>query len=125
VDAVITANSSYVPTSPGATSVGKRTPYVPEWRAVMQATYRPDDRWAYTLAGRYSSRVYATVDNTDTNSSTYQGFDAYFVADVRLTYKVDKHWSMAAGIDNLNNRQYFLFHPFPQRTVFAELKYNF
>jgi iron complex outermembrane receptor protein len=125
VDAVITANSSYVPTSPGATSVGKRTPYVPEWRAVMRATYRPDDRWAYTLAGRYSSRLYATVDNTDTNSSTYQGFDAYFVADVRVMYKADKHWSMAAGIDNLNNRQYFLFHPFPQRTVFAELKYNF
>ena len=27
------------------------------------------------------------------------------------------------GIDNLNNDKYFLFHPFPQRTVVAELKF--
>lgn len=125
VNAVITGNSGYVPTVAGATSVGKRTPYVPAWRAAMVATYRPDDRWAYTLAGRYSSRMYATVDNTDTNPATYQGFEGYFVADARVLFKIDKHWSAAAGIDNINNRQYFLYHPFPERTVFAELKYNY
>jgi iron complex outermembrane receptor protein len=125
VDAKITENSSYVPTSPGATSVGKRTPYVPEWRATAVATYRPDDKWAYTLAGRYSSRLYATVDNTDIHPATYQGFEGYFVADARLQYRFDRHWSGAVGVDNINNRNYFLFHPFPQRTLYAELKYNF
>jgi iron complex outermembrane receptor protein len=127
VNAIITGNSSYVAPSstPGATSVGKQTPYVPTWRATAVATYRPNDRWAYTLAGRYSSRMYATVDNTDVNTSTYQGFDAYFVADARMSYRVDKHWSVAAGVDNIANRQYFLFHPFPERTVFAELKYQY
>ena len=125
VDARITANGSYVPTTPGATSVGKRTPYVPMWRAAVVATYRPDDRWAFTAAGRYSSRMYATVDNTDINPATYTGFESYFVTDLRVAYKFDKHWNAAAGIDNLNNRKYFLYHPFPQRTIFAELKYNF
>ena len=125
VDAKITGNSSYVPTVAGATSVGKRTPYVPEWRATAVATYRPDDRWAYTLAGRYSSRLYATVDNTDINPATYQGFESYFVADARVQYRFGRQWSGALGIDNLNNRKYFLFHPFPQRTLYAELKYNF
>jgi iron complex outermembrane receptor protein len=125
VSAVITGNSSYVPTIPGATSVGKRTPYVPTWRATAVATYRPDDRWALSLAGRYSGRMYATVDNTDSNTSTYQGFDAYVVADTRVSYRIDKNWSAAAGIDNIGNRQYFLFHPFPERTVFAELKYQY
>jgi iron complex outermembrane receptor protein len=127
VDARITANSSYVPPTaiPGATSVGKQTPYVPTWRATTVATYRPDDRWAYTFAARYSSRVYATVDNTDINPSTYQGFDSYLVADARVLYKFDRHWSLAAGVDNIGNRQYFLFHPFPERTVFAELKYDY
>lgn len=125
VNAVITGNSSYVPTVAGATSVGKRTPYVPTWRATAVATYRPNDQWALTLAGRYASRMYATVDNTDVNTSTYQGFDGYVVADVRVRYKVDAHWSAAAGIDNIGNRQYYLFHPFPERTLFAELKYDF
>ena len=125
VDARITANGSYVPTAPGATSVGKRTPYVPMWRAAVVATYRPDDRWAFTAAGRYSSRMYATIDNTDINPATYTGFESYLVLDARVAYKLDKHWNAAVGIDNLTNRQYFLYHPFPQRTIFAELKYNF
>jgi iron complex outermembrane receptor protein len=124
VDAGIMQNDGYVPTVPGATSVGKRTPYVPRWRATATASYRPDDRFVYTLAARYSTRQYATVDNSDINPSTYQGFDGYFVTDVRVRYLVDRHWSAALGVDNLNNRKYILFHPFPQRTVTAELKYD-
>jgi len=123
VDARILANSSFVSSS--TTSVGKRTPYVPEWRATLVATYRPDDKWAYTVAGRYSGRLYATVDNSDVNTNTYQGFSSYLVFDARVRYKIDQHWSAAAGIDNLTNNRYFLFHPFPQRTLFAELKYDF
>lgn len=56
--------------------------------------------------------MYATVDNTDISQATYRGFEGFY-------------WSAAFGIDNLNNRQYFLFHPFPQRTVFAELKCDY
>ena len=125
VDAVILANSGYVPTIAGATSVGKHTPYVPDWRVTATATYRPDDKWAYTLAARYSGRQYATVDNTDINGHTYQGFESFAVADVRVHYQINRQWSLAAGVDNLNNRSYFLYHPFPQRTVYTELKFNY
>jgi len=40
-----------------------------------------------------------------------------------VRYQIRKDWSAALGIDNLNNEKYFLFHPFPQRTVVAELKF--
>jgi len=125
VDARILANSGYVATIPGATSVGKRTPYVPEWRATAVATYRPDDKWAATLAARYSGSQYATVDNTDTNHGTYQGFQGFLVADARVRYQINRQWSSAAGMDNITNRKYFLYHPFPERTVFAELKFSY
>ena len=125
VDATIAANSSYVPTTAGASSVGKRTPYVPAWRATAVATWRPNEQWSHTLAARYSSRVYATVDNSDIHPGTYQGFEGYVVLDARMQYRHDRHWTVAAGIDNINNRKYFLFHPFPQRTVFAELRYRY
>jgi iron complex outermembrane receptor protein len=125
VDARIISNSGYVPVIAGNTSIGRRVPYVPKWRAALVATYKPDDRWAYTLAGRYSGRLYATVDNTDINAATYQGFESFFVADARVRYRVNQRWSIATGVDNLNNRKYFLFHPFPQRTVFAELKIDY
>lgn len=106
-------------------SVGKKAPQVPEWRATAVATYRPNDALAFTLAARYSDRVYATIDNTDGNTFTYQGFGSYFVVDTRVSYDFDPHWTLSAGIDNLNNRKYFIFHPFPQRSFVAELKYAY
>ena len=127
VDARILRNSGYVPaaSTPGATSDGKQTPYVPRWRATMQMIYRPDDKWTLSASGRYSTRQYATVDNTDVNTHTYMGFDRYLVVDLRAHYQFTRQWSGAVGIDNVNNDKYFLYHPFPQRTYNAELHYDF
>ncbi|HMI95256.1 MAG TPA: TonB-dependent receptor, partial [Micropepsaceae bacterium] len=106
-------------------AVGKRIPQVPAWRGTFVASYRPDERWTFTAAARYSTRVYGTIDNSDIYTHTYQGFDGYFVVDARVNYQIDSHWNAALGIDNLNDRKYFLFHPFPQRSVVAELTYNY
>jgi iron complex outermembrane receptor protein len=106
-------------------AVGKHTPQVPDWRATLVATYRPNEKSAFTVAGRYSARVYGTADNSDIVTHTFQGFDGYFVVDARARYQIDRRWSAALGVDNLNNRKYFLFHPFPQRTVVAELKMSY
>jgi iron complex outermembrane receptor protein len=105
-------------------SVGKWQPRIPEWRATAQATYRMSDRLAATLAARYSGPQYSTLDNSDTNGFAYQGASKYFTADARVTWKIDRQWSMALGIDNLNNYRYWNFHPYPQRTYVAELKFD-
>jgi iron complex outermembrane receptor protein len=105
-------------------SVGKWQPRIPEWRAAAQATWRVDDRLAATLAARYSGPQYSTLDNSDTNGFAYQGASKYFTADLRLVYRIDRQWSAAVGIDNLNNYRYWNFHPYPQRTWVAELKWD-
>jgi len=105
-------------------SVGKWQPRIPEWRATGQATYRMNDRLAATLAARYSGRQYSTLDNSDPNGFAYQGASKYFTTDLRVTYKIDRRWSIALGIDNLNNYKYWNFHPYPQRTYVAELKFD-
>jgi len=105
-------------------SVGKWQPRIPEWRATGQATYRVNDRLAATLAARYSGRQYSTLDNSDPNGFAYQGASKYFTADMRITYRIDRHWSAAFGIDNLNNYQYWNFHPYPQRSYVGELKFD-
>jgi len=105
-------------------SVGKWQPRIPEWRATGQATYRMNDRLAATLAARYSGRQYSTLDNADPNGFAYQGASKYFTTDLRVTYQIDRRWSMAVGIDNLNNYKYWNFHPYPQRTYVAELKFD-
>ena len=106
-------------------AVGKRAPYVPVWRATFVGTYRPRHNLALTLAGRYSGQQYSTVDNSDTNPNTYGGFDEFFVLDARANWNLSPHWTLSCGVDNLLNRKYFLFHPFPQRTFVAGGKLGF
>ena len=100
---------------------GKMLPQVPRWRATMVSTWRPTDRISLTAAGRYSSRLHGTIDNSDIIGNVYQGFYKYFVVDLRADVKVNDHMNFALGVDNVNNDKYFLFHPFPQRSFFAQV----
>jgi len=104
-------------------AIGKLVPQLPKWRANAVATYRPGEDWSFTLGARYSDRSFGTLDNSDPVSRTYQGFGGYFVLDARAQYRLDQNWTLSAGIDNLNNARYFLYHPFPQRTFLMEIHY--
>ena len=53
---------------------------------------------------------------------TYQGVSKYFTTDIRVRYAVNKQWSAAFGVDNLNNYKFWNFQPYPQRSYVAELK---
>ena len=103
-------------------AVGKQIPQLPHWRGNVVATYRPNESLSFTVAARYSTRSFGTLDNSDPVGQTYQGFGGYFVADTRAQYRVGR-WTTSFGIDNVNNERYFLFHPFPQRTYVLEIRY--
>ncbi len=105
-------------------SVGKWQPRIPRWRATGVATYRVGDRLAYSLAARYSGRQFSTLDNSDPNGFAYQGASRYFTVDGRVTWKPVKRWTVAVGVDNLNNYQYWNFHPYSQRTWVLEGRYD-
>jgi iron complex outermembrane receptor protein len=104
-------------------AVGKFIPQLPRLRANLVATYRPDDTWSFTLGARTSDRSFGTIDNSDPVSQTYQGFSDYFVLDARARYRLDRNWTLSAGLDNLNNDKYWEYHPFPQRTLVMEVRY--
>jgi iron complex outermembrane receptor protein len=110
-------------TAPAGSAVGKFLPNIPQWRATFLASYRATAPVVLSLAGRYSGKLYTTLDNADVYPNTYQGFSEWFVMDARANYQVDRHWSVALGVDNLLDRKYFLFHPFPQRTLVGSGKY--
>jgi iron complex outermembrane receptor protein len=105
-------------------SVGKRQPRVPDWRATLLASYHVGDKWTTSVGARYSGRQYGTLDNSDPNGATYTGVSDYFVTDVRVRYRFNPQWTGSFGIDNLNNRKYWAFHPYTQRTLIAELKFD-
>jgi iron complex outermembrane receptor protein len=103
---------------------GKDLPQVARRRATLVMTWRASDDASLTLAGRYSSRSFGTIDNSDSVTHTFQGFEAFLVADARANFRIGEHWNAAFGVENLTNEKYYLFHPFPQRSFTAELTYR-
>ncbi len=121
-DSVIKENAGFV-SVPGDT-IGKWQPNIPRWRATALASYRWNNAWTTSLGARYSGRQYRTLDNSDVNGFTYMGVSRFFTMDLRVRWQIDKQWSAAFGIDNLNNDKYWNFHPYPQRSYSAELKFD-
>ncbi len=117
-DSIIKENTGFPDT------IGRWQPNIPRWRATAMASYRFDDRWTATLGVRHSGRQYRTLNNSDVNGFTYQGVSAYTTADVRVVWRLSQQWTAAFGIDNLNNDKYWNFHPYPQRSYLAELKFD-
>ena len=120
-NSIIIDNTGYVTTA--GDTIGKWQPNIPQWRATALANYRVDEQWNVAAGARYSGPQYRTLNNADINGFTYQGVSEFFTTDLRVRYKVDKHWVASFGIDNLNNYQYWNFHPYPQRNYNFELKW--
>jgi len=117
-DSIITGNARF------PASVGKWQPRVPRWRATLLATWRADDHLSASVGARYSGRQYGTLDNSDPNGDAYTGVSDYLVVDARVRYKLDRHWSAALGVDNLGNRTYWAYHPYTQRSVVGEVRWD-
>jgi len=121
-DSKILANEGFV-ALPGDTN-GKQQPRVPKWRASALLSYQLTPALSASYGLRYSGRQYGTLNNSDPNGFAYQGFSKFFTTDVRMQWQLNKQWTLAGGIDNLNNYQYWNFHPYPQRTFHAELAFS-
>ncbi len=108
-----------------APSTGALMPRIPQWRATFGATYKVNDQLSATVNGRYSDAAFGQLNNSDINHKTYTGVGGYFVVDTKVNYKINKQFTLSGGIDNINNDNYWIFHPFPQRTYMAQLKFNY
>ena len=106
-------------------STGMLTPKIPIWRSTFTISYSPLKDLTTSVSGRYSSAVYSQLNNSDHTTNTYTGISSYFVVDTKVNYAITKQWSINAGIDNINNQNYWIYHPFPQRTYVAQLKFNY
>ena len=121
-DSLIKENTGFVAVA--GDTLGKQQPNIPAWRATALASYRFDDHWSASLGVRYSGPQFRTLNNSDLNGNTYQGVSEYLTADVRVRYAVSRQWTASVGIDNVNNYAYWNFHPYPQRSYVAELKFD-
>lgn len=103
-------------------TVGKNFYRIPLWRSNLVGSYRINDQANVMLAGRYSGRQYNTLTNTDINPDTFGGTSSFLVFDTKLTFKPTKNTELGLGIDNLTNRRYYVYYPYPGRTFYLEAK---
>jgi iron complex outermembrane recepter protein len=125
--AALKDESSALATNPNTRvpSTGKHQPRLPTWRANAIVTYRANEKLTASVSVRYSSGQFGQLNNSDTNGFAYTGITSYVVADLIAKYKITRQLTAIGGINNVNNDKYWIFHPFPQRTFFAQLKFNY
>ncbi|MDX2186077.1 MAG: TonB-dependent receptor [Opitutaceae bacterium] len=125
LDASLSYTRSVILENPGFTaSVGKQFPRIPRWQVKAIATYAATRSLSLSAAARYSSYQYNTLDNSDPFGG-YGGTDSFFVADLKATWSPLRMFTLSAGVDNVNDRRYHVFHPMPGRTWVAELRWTF
>lgn len=125
-DSTITANRR----NPGLVDTDQ--PRIPDWRATVVATWHASDRLSTSLSYRFSGRQHNALYNTtdgrynDVNPDVYGAVSRYSVFDAKLLYKMTRQWSAAFGINNVGNFKYFVNpNPYPQRTLFGSLKFDY
>lgn len=106
-------------------TIGKRWVRVPKVRANVSATLRGGEHWTHSVAVRHSGRQYNALDNSDTHPDVYGGVSSYTVWDFKSRYRFSRHIEAAVGVNNLFDRKYYVFHPYPGRSIFGELHASF
>jgi len=106
-------------------TVGNKPPRIPRNMFKAVATYHHGNNLTYSLAARYSGRQYNALDNSDINPDTFGGAGKFFVMDIKATYKFANRVTASLGVDNLNNYKSYVFHPYPQRTAYLQLKFDY
>jgi iron complex outermembrane receptor protein len=106
-------------------TIGNKPPRIPRNMLKAVATYHSGNNLTYSLAARYSGRQYNALDNSDVNDSTFGAASKFFVLDFKTNYKFANGYTASLGVDNLNNYKSYVFHPYPQRAAYVQLKFDY
>ena len=101
---------------------GNELPRVPDWRVNLDSTYHISQAWDVSLGARYGDEAFDDLQNSDTNPNTFEGISEFFVVDAKTSYRFDNGLELAFGIDNVFGEEYWMFHPFPERTFVFDVK---
>lgn len=99
---------------------GKAFPRMPKWRANLLLTYHINDQWDIGGGVRYASNSYGDLDNSDKADEVFGAQDGYQFINLKTSYRINEHYRVSLGIDNLTDETAFVHHPWPRRTLFLE-----
>lgn len=81
--------------------------------------------WSGSLMGKYVGKVYTNDVNLDTVSGVFGSYDAYFIADAKISYKVKNSVALSLSVSNLGDRRYYQSTLAQGRAYFGEAEFKF
>ncbi|WP_374674381.1 TonB-dependent receptor [Ideonella sp.] len=115
-DARVTANSR------DPAMVGRQWLRVPRVRANLLAAWRPAEGWMGSVGVRHAGRAYNDPYNLDTHPNVYGGVSSFTFVDLRGSVRPARGVELALGVDNATDARGYQAHPYPGRTVSAEVR---
>lgn len=108
-------------------TIGKPQPRIPDWRATIVGVYHVNEKLSVSLAGRYSGNQEVNLQYNTVNPDAYgTTVSNYTVFDTKLVYKASERWTGSLGVNNIGNDKYYANpNPYPQRTFFASVKFDY
>ncbi|MDX1491053.1 MAG: TonB-dependent receptor [Pseudohongiellaceae bacterium] len=118
-------DSEIVKNQPDPSIEGNVYPRMPKWRGNLLATYHISQEWDAGINLQYASDSYGRLQNDDKEDGVYGAQDAYTRIGIKSTYNFNNGVALGLGIDNLTNELAYVAHPWPGRTFYANMSYDF
>lgn len=104
---------------------GNKYPRMPRWRGNLLLTYHLSGNWDAGVNLQYASDSFERNDNTDHENRVYGAQDGYTRLGMKTSYNFTNGVAIGFGVDNLTDEVAYVAHPWPGRTYYANMSYDF
>ena len=104
---------------------GNVYPRMPQWRGNLLMTYHVNSQWDAGLNYQYASDSFGRNDNTDREDGVYGAQDGFSRLGFKTTYNFTTGVALGLGVDNITDEVAYVAHPWPGRTIYANVSYDF
>lgn len=121
----ITKQKTRITENPLKTSiVGKSFTKVPDLVYNIGANFHKGPLNAI-LTYHFTDKVYASDENNDMQTGVYCSYDEVKLFDGKVSYNLNKNINLSLSVNNILNREYFLYYKAPGRTFTINLTAKF
>jgi len=122
---LVRTDSKIVKNRPDPSIEGNAYPRMPELRGNLLLTYHISSNWDAGLNYQYASNSFGRNDNLDREEGVFGAQDSYQRLGLKTTYNFNNGFAFGLGVDNLSNEISYVAHPWPGRTYYADVSYDF
>lgn len=122
---MVYTDAEIVKNRPDPSIEGNFYPRMPKWRGNLLMTYHLTSQWDAGLNYQYASDSFGRNDNADRENGVYGAQDGFSRVGLKTTYNFISGVALGLGVDNITDEVAYVAHPWPGRTIYANLSYDF